>query len=320
VLVFHIALRASWEAAVRLGTYEAESLGREGFIHCSTAAQYLRVAQRFYRTSPDLVLIGIETERLTSPVRFDAADGEMFPHIYGPVELDAVFDIAPLEHTDDGDFVATEAEFFVLHGERTLDRAVSDARGWMSGFSEPWWIAGGWAIDCAIGQRTRPRADLEVAIMRSSVPALAAHLRGRDVRAVAGAGTLVPWRESTLPPEIHQVWVRRGTAEASTWPDFARDPTMIDVLIDDGDGHRWSYRRNSAITLPLDRIGAQTASGAPYIRPEVQLLYKAKYLRWKDERDFSRAIPVLDGAARSWLRDALTTAHGEVHPWIARLD
>ena len=52
--------------------------------------------------------------------------------------------------------------------------------------------------------------------------------------------------------------------------------------------------------------------------PEVQLLFKAKTVRAKDERDFADAVPLLDDAQRQWLRDALQVAHPE-HQWLSRL-
>jgi hypothetical protein len=170
----------------------------------------------------------------------------------------------------------------------------------MEGFDEPWWIAGGWAIDCFLGERTRPHADLEISVLRSSLPALFEHLRDWDARLMSD-GTLTPWT-SIAPRSVHQVWARRGDGDAPTWREFARDPSMLDVLIDEGEHERWVSRRDRSITLPLSDLGAHLADGTPYIRIEVQLLYKAKYQRWKDERDFARVLPLLDRDGRTRLR------------------
>ncbi|HEY6480886.1 MAG TPA: hypothetical protein VIZ00_12705 [Streptosporangiaceae bacterium] len=74
----------------------------------------------------------------------------------------------------------------------------------------------------------------------------------------------------------------------------------------------WRIRR------PFAGIGQATPDGIPYLTPEIQLFYKAKNIRPKDETDFTAALPVLTAAQRQWLDDALALAHGP-HPWRHRL-
>lgn len=97
MLIFHIASKAEWQSAVERGVYEPSTLGTEGFIHCSTLDQVVETANRFFRGRPDLVLLSIDVERLRTTVRFerpanpdDARRHELFPHIYGPLNRDAV--------------------------------------------------------------------------------------------------------------------------------------------------------------------------------------------------------------------------------------
>jgi uncharacterized protein (DUF952 family) len=103
--IFHIAVRADWEAARAAGgPYEISTRGRtlrdEGFIHaCRTLAQVGKVRRAFYVDLADLVLLVIDTGRLDAPVRDEPADGDVFPHIYGPVPLTAVVDARPLPPT-----------------------------------------------------------------------------------------------------------------------------------------------------------------------------------------------------------------------------
>lgn len=65
-------------------------------------------------------------------------------------------------------------------------------------------------------------------------------------------------------------------------------------------------------------IGDITPEGIPYLVPEIQLLYKAKGRRLKDEVDFRHTVPVLPGERRAWLRDALLQVHPQ-HPWLDHL-
>jgi uncharacterized protein (DUF952 family) len=97
IRIFHLALVADWVAAQRSGDYRISSLGRslenEGFIHASRADQWRGVKLRYYADVPeDLVLLEIDPTRLTSPVVFEAVPGsdDFFPHIYGPINLEAV--------------------------------------------------------------------------------------------------------------------------------------------------------------------------------------------------------------------------------------
>ena len=88
--IFHIAEPDEW--ASRDDTYFPVGLAAEGFIHCSTQAQLAEVAARFYPDRDDLVLLTIETEAVSAILRFEDFDdaGEGFPHIYGPIALEAV--------------------------------------------------------------------------------------------------------------------------------------------------------------------------------------------------------------------------------------
>lgn len=65
--------------------------------------------------------------------------------------------------------------------------------------------------------------------------------------------------------------------------------------------------------------GLVTACGIPYLAPEIQLFYKAKNGRLKDETDFATILPVLTKPQRQWLADALSLVYGSAHPWRARL-
>jgi uncharacterized protein (DUF952 family) len=98
-MIYHITSKQEWASAQQNGEYSAPSLSTEGFIHCSTAAQVVHVANAFYRGRNDLVLLQLAEDRIKSQVKWEApagppADGisesDLFPHIYGPINLDAI--------------------------------------------------------------------------------------------------------------------------------------------------------------------------------------------------------------------------------------
>ena len=99
MLILHIAEREAWREAQAAGSYEADSLTSEGFIHCSKPEQISAVANRYYRGRTDLVLLYIESERVNAEIRYENLEGgeELFPHIYGPLNLDAVIEDAVIE-------------------------------------------------------------------------------------------------------------------------------------------------------------------------------------------------------------------------------
>ncbi len=89
----HLCQRSAWEQALASGEYRAASLEKEGVIHCSRPEQVQRVALRFYQAVPELTLLWIDPNRVQPEIRWEAVDGEIFPHIYGPLNLDAVISV-----------------------------------------------------------------------------------------------------------------------------------------------------------------------------------------------------------------------------------
>jgi len=109
MIITHIIERERWEGAMLAGTYHAESLDSEGFIHFSKPEQVERTANRFYHGKTDLVLLIIETDRVKGEVIFEPPshptfEGEVFPHVYGELNTDAVIRVVDLPMLPDGSF------------------------------------------------------------------------------------------------------------------------------------------------------------------------------------------------------------------------
>lgn len=112
-MIFHIVSREAWLAALQRGEYRAPSLDREGFIHCSTITQVIPVANAFYRGQSDLVLLVIDETQVEPEIRWEApagppADGvslsDLFPHVYGALNLDAVLQVVDFKPDGAGTF------------------------------------------------------------------------------------------------------------------------------------------------------------------------------------------------------------------------
>lgn len=185
---------------------------------------------------------------------------------------------------------------------------IADVRSRFESVSVPWWIAGGVAIDLFLGWETRPHADLDVEMFRSDAEALFDVFAGWDLNLKSG-GALTPFIRGQEPaPDVYSVWGR--PSKASPW--------AVEVMLADGDTMEWRFRRDNAIRLVGSRLVRRTDGGVPYCSPEVQLLYKAKMARPKDDVDLVRCLHRLTTRQRDWLADAIARSEPD-HPWIPTL-
>ncbi|GMV32824.1 MAG: DUF952 domain-containing protein [Chloroflexi bacterium] len=98
-MILHIASKQDWSSAQAKGEYAAPSLATEGFIHFSTDKQAVHVANAFYKGRKDLVLLVVDESKLAAELKWEAPAGppaenisqsDLFPHLYGPLNLTAV--------------------------------------------------------------------------------------------------------------------------------------------------------------------------------------------------------------------------------------
>jgi hypothetical protein len=180
--------------------------------------------------------------------------------------------------------------------------------------SFPWWIAGGWAIDLYLGHKTRHHEDIDVQVLRRDQSAVRRLLGTWDVQAAHPfeENHNWPFREwspgTLLSPEVHDIWCRPGATE----------PWALQLMVADSSNEDWLYRRDARIRRPLHTIGHRDAAGIPYLAPEIQLLFKAKAPRPKDEADFLVALSYLDLESRAWLAQSIRLLHPD-HPWLVSL-
>ncbi|HEX3850134.1 MAG TPA: DUF952 domain-containing protein [Polyangiaceae bacterium] len=106
--IFHITERSAFATALETGAYETDSLKTERFVHCSTRAQLARTAARFFAGRSGLVILCIEAAHLGVQLRYEAADGETFPHCYSVIPLDAIVAVIDFPCRPDGGFELPE--------------------------------------------------------------------------------------------------------------------------------------------------------------------------------------------------------------------
>ena len=104
-LIFHITSTPQWEQAQLAGIYQGDTLATEGFIHCSTLQQVAPVANRYFLGQANLLLLCINSEQVQAEIKYEALVGdEAYPHIYGPLNLDAVTQVVSWAAQPDGSF------------------------------------------------------------------------------------------------------------------------------------------------------------------------------------------------------------------------
>ena len=172
-------------------------------------------------------------------------------------------------------------------------------------FPARWWIAGARALDLYVGRELRPHGDTDVLVLRDDQELVRRHLAGWDVQ-IAHAGRFEPWlQNSWIELPRHGLWARRNFD----------GPWELQLLLGESDDGEWWYRRDARVRVALDEVGAQTADGIPYVRPEIILLFKSAHPEAKDEADFEAVLPELDAESRRRLVCWLPSGH----PWASRL-
>ncbi len=93
--LYHLIDEKDWNALKGQTQYSPQSLLKEGFIHLSFLRQLPGVVARFYSTRQDLLVLVIDRKKLQSQILLESADNDQFPHLYGPLNLDAVIEVQP---------------------------------------------------------------------------------------------------------------------------------------------------------------------------------------------------------------------------------
>ena len=105
-IIFHLTKQADWDSRDPNEGYVAPSLASEGFIHCSEdETQLLEVAHRLFVEETGLLALEVDTDLLTSPLKREPSrSGTIYPHIYGPIDLNAVTGTRRISAGADGAF------------------------------------------------------------------------------------------------------------------------------------------------------------------------------------------------------------------------
>lgn len=105
-LLFHITTKDEWKQYKKEGNYEPESFESDGFIRCFTGVQLEDAANRLFPDKDKILLIVIDVSIIREEIKFEKDEeiGEKFPHILGPLSINAVIDKIDIKAEDNGKF------------------------------------------------------------------------------------------------------------------------------------------------------------------------------------------------------------------------
>jgi hypothetical protein len=170
----------------------------------------------------------------------------------------------------------------------------------MGKYGYPWFIAGGWAIDLFIGEKTREHDDIEIGIYRKEQMKLFKYFEKQKKFYVDNKRNNVKhekrqWNKEYLRLPIHELYIEDKEI-------------CIEVLLNEKDEGYWIYRRNNKIVHDENELILINNEKIPYLCPEIVLLYKTNEMREKDLIDMKNALPKMKTSQVQWLINSIEDA------------
>lgn len=184
--LIHLPSRHEWKACVCEGLYRPQSLAEGGFIHLCRPEDAVMVANLLFADVEDLLIVAIDSRRLRAELRLNPEKPGAFawPHLSGPLNLEAVVGVLPYRRRPDGRYPRLPAEFRRLDCGPSLrfhdDMAAVEVIAVLellalAGMAPV--VDGGWAVDAVLGRQTRNHGDLDLCMDKDQVES-AIHLLG----------------------------------------------------------------------------------------------------------------------------------------------
>lgn len=111
-IIYKIAPRALWREAEEAELFTGAPIDlADGYIHFSTAQQAIETAAKHFAGQSDLLLVAVNGDQLGQALRYEVSrGGDLFPHLYANLPLDAVVWVKPLPLGADGQHIFPELE------------------------------------------------------------------------------------------------------------------------------------------------------------------------------------------------------------------
>ena len=172
-----------------------------------------------------------------------------------------------------------------------------------------WFVAGGYAVEQFLGTSIRAHDDIDIAVFRDEQITVQEWLNSWQLYAADPPGTLRRWETGEYLAEgIHDIWGHR----------FGADAWQLQLMLVEVNGDEWYSRFDPAVREKREALIANY-HGLPCTRIDVQLLYKSRHHRPKDDQDFYAALPHLSVDAKRWLNENIRRLRPDGHDWLAAL-
>ena len=276
-LLIHLPRQPTWRAATSGGVFEPPSLAEEGFIHLCRPLEAVMVANLMFASADDLLVVAIDSRRLQAELRLDGErpGGFAWPHLHGPLNLEAVVRALPYARRPDGRYPRLPADLRRLdcgpplrfHADMTAEEAAVVLDLLAGAGMEPV-VDGGWAVDSVLGRQTRDHGDLDLCIAAEQVDRALLVLEQRGYRVT----------EDGRPTRV-ELRSRSGFG-----PQVDLHPLVFDS---NGNGIQHLSARSSFTYPAAGLAGGGSIAGRPVrcLTPELQLACHQGYEPDEDDYD-----------------------------------
>ena len=108
--IYVLSSQSEYQSALEQGSLQRASLNSEGFIHASPRSQLNRIANKYYREVANPRILVVDKKKIIPPVEWEPATGGLYPHIYGPLNADAICRVQAIALNERGDFAIAFGE------------------------------------------------------------------------------------------------------------------------------------------------------------------------------------------------------------------
>lgn len=188
-----------------------------------------------------------------------------------------------------------------------LAKEIGDIESLMASFEKPWFIAGGWTIDLAVGEVTRSHKDMDICIFREDLEYALYFFKDWDINvAIPGEHRLKPVRH------LGDVELPRYCLHLFKGSEF------LEILLTERVHEQVIFRKDRTVTMHFDDF-ATGSLPRPYVNPAWQLLFKSLHTRPEDEHDFRVYLERSeDRQSKAWLLENMIRVGGNKQ-WVDAL-
>jgi hypothetical protein len=174
-------------------------------------------------------------------------------------------------------------------------------------FEKPWFIAGGWTIDLAVGEVTRTHKDMDICVFREDVEYALIYFKEWDIKVAIPGENRLEEVSGLTDLDLPRYCLH-----------LLKDKEFLEILLTERINQEVIFRKNKNVSMNIKDFSMGQLP-ALYVNPAWQLLFKSLSTRPEDEHDFKIYIErVDDNKSKKWLLKNIIMANGN-KKWIEEL-